>query len=43
MRRKRQTEYDAFLEAKERLDALVKAETAQSAAELQRTIAVARA
>jgi hypothetical protein len=43
MRRKRQTEDEAFLEAKARLDALVKSETEQSAAELQRTLSVARA
>ena len=43
MRRKRQTEDEAFLEAKARIDALVKAEVEQSEAELQRTLAVARA
>jgi hypothetical protein len=43
MRRKRQSEDEAFLEAKARIDALVKAEAEQSEAELQRTLAVARA
>ena len=43
MRRKRQTEDEALLEAKARLDAFVKSETAQTEAELQRTLSVARA
>jgi hypothetical protein len=43
MRRKRQTEDEAFLEAKARIDALVKTEAEQSEAELQRTLAVVRA
>jgi hypothetical protein len=43
MRRKRQTENEAFLEAKARIDALVRVETDQREAELQRTLAVARA
>jgi len=43
MRRKRQTEDEAFVEAKARLDALVSAELEQREAELQRTLAVARA
>ncbi|HEY7692165.1 MAG TPA: hypothetical protein VH816_07450 [Gaiellaceae bacterium] len=43
MRRKRQTEDEAFAEAKARLDALVEAEVEQREAELQRTLAVARA
>jgi len=43
MRRKRQTEDEAILEAKARLDAFVKAETEQSEAELQRSLSVARA
>jgi len=43
MRRKRQTEDEALLEAKARLDALVRVETEQREAELQRTLAVARA
>ena len=43
MRRKRQTEDEAFLETKARIDALVEAEIEQSEAELQRTLAVARA
>jgi hypothetical protein len=43
MRRKRQTEDEAFAEVKARLDALVEAEVEQREAELQRTLAVARA
>src|SRR6185312_5258606 len=43
MRRKRQTEDEAFLEAKARLDALIEVEVEQREAELQRTLAVARA
>ncbi len=43
MRRRRHTEDEAFLDAKARIDALVKAEIEQSEAELQRTLAVARA
>ena len=43
MRRKRQTEDEAFLEAKARLEALVKTAAEQNDAELQRTLAVARA
>jgi hypothetical protein len=43
MRRRRQTEDEAFLETKARIDALVESELEQSEAELQRTLAVARA
>jgi uncharacterized protein YukE len=43
MRRKRQTEDEAFAEARARLDALIKAEVEQREAELQRSLAVARA
>ncbi len=43
MRRKRQTEDEAFTEARARLDALIKAEVEQREAELQRSLAVARA
>lgn len=41
--RKRQTENEAFVEAQERLDALIKQAAADREAELQRTLAVARA
>jgi uncharacterized protein YukE len=43
MRRKRQTEDEAFLEAKARLDALIQTEVGQREAELQRTLSVSRA
>ncbi|HZO61874.1 MAG TPA: hypothetical protein VFB35_02730 [Gaiellaceae bacterium] len=43
MRRKRQTEDEAMLEAKARLDALIQTEAERREAELQRTLAVARA
>lgn len=43
MRRKRQTEDEAFLEARARLDALIRTEVEQREAELQRALAVARA
>ena len=41
--RKRQTESDALVEAQQKLDALIKKEAADREAELQRTLAVARA
>src|SRR5262245_7412971 len=41
--RKRQTENDALVEAKEQLDALIKKEAADLEADLQRTVSVARA
>jgi hypothetical protein len=41
--RKRQTESDALVEAQQQLDALIKKEAADREAELQRTLAVARA
>src|SRR5262245_5120941 len=41
--RKRQTENEALVEAKQQLDALIKKESADLEADLQRTLAVARA